>query len=211
MTDEDGPEEGPEGPPELPDDGPTDGPDEGGGETPAEGGSEGGSGGDDRPSLGSDEKADVDFDAISEEVEETVAEDDEADDGTTDDGADSSTESADESADVPELEDVSLSWGDLYVETLATLLVAVVEQYEERADITVEEVTELAQSGLIDISTQVDKLAAEMGGATELPPEYALIVGTVLLVVAVLVKETDVAQEALDGGLSGVLDGGDVA
>lgn len=160
--------------------------------------------GDDRPALDDDEKATFDLGAVDEvaaDVEAAVAEEEETDEDTDDSGTDEEATSGTESRSV-RLDDVSLSWGDMYVEIVATLLVVVVEEYGDGATLDADDVVELAQSGLIDISAQVDQLIAEMGGTTSLAPEYAILVGTGLLVVAVLVQETDIAQDAL-GDLAG--------
>lgn len=168
--------------------------------------------GDERPALDEDERASFDPDAVEDvagEIEAEVSEEDDGDEADTESG-DDTDESDDESMPV-ELDELSLSWGDLYVESVATLLVVVVDVYGEDADLSTDEVVELAQSGLVDISAQVDRLVAEMSGAgaTELPPEYAVLLGTALLAVAVLVKETDVAEDLLsDVANGGALAGG---
>lgn len=167
--------------------------------------------GDDRPALDDDERATFDPDAVGDVAAEieTEVNDEESDDDQAE-ADDEATESDSEASSV-ELEDVSLSWGDLYVESVATLLVVVVDVYDEHSDITTDEIVDLAQSGLVDISAQVDRLVAEMGGAgaSELPPEYAVLLGTALLAVAVLVKETDVAEDLLsDVAGGGALAGG---
>lgn len=155
---------------------------------------------DDRPALDESGKATVDLegvDEIADEIDEMEASDgDDGSDGEdTEQGADAD---ADTDAEVPDLD---LSWGDLYVDTLAMLLVAVVEEVGDEADdpITEDEIVELAQSGMIDLSAAVDKLVADMGGPTSMEPEYAVLAGTALLAVSVLVSETDVAKDALAG------------
>lgn len=172
--------------------------------------------GEERPALDDDERATFDPDAVADVAGEIEAEvsgeeapddqDDTEEDGSGDEGATSGTERSS-----VQLEDVSLSWGDLYVESVATLLVVVADVYDDHSDITTDEIVELAQSGLVDVSAQVDRLVADMAGgpATELPPEYAVLLGTVLLAVAVLVKETDVAEDVLsDLATGGALAGG---
>lgn len=158
--------------------------------------------GDERPELDEDEKATFSpdaVDAIAADVEAAVDGDDEEDE------ADDPSEDAEEAQEVVqagevELEDLDLSWGDVYVESVATLLVGVVNVYGEDSDVDVDDIVTLAESGLIDISAQVDRLVADMGvSSTQLSPEYAVVLGTALLAVAVLVKETDVAEEVLSG------------
>ncbi|WP_255198018.1 hypothetical protein [Halorarius litoreus] len=156
--------------------------------------------GDDRPALDEDERASFDPDAVGDVAEEIEAEVNDSEAEAREGGGDAEESDENGSEHTPvELEDVSLSWGDLYVESVATLLVVVADVYGEDADISTDVVVDLAQSGLVDISTQVDRLVAEMGGAgaSELPPEYAVLLGTALLAVAVLVKETDVAEDLL--------------
>jgi hypothetical protein len=68
----------------------------------------------------------------------------------------------------------------------------------------------MAEEGPIDIPAQVDQLVADaMGGSldeADLAPEYALLLGTGLLVFRVVVSETDILQDGLSETLSGAND-----
>lgn len=158
---------------------------------------------DERPELGEDEKATFSpeaVDAIAEDVEATVDgdEEEEEDDDQPEDAQED--EEAAQAAGI-DLEDIDLSavsWGDAYVESVATLLVVLVDVHGEDSDVETDDIVQMAESGLIDISAQVDRLVGEMGASsTELSPEYAVVLGTALLAFAVLVKETDVVEELL--------------
>jgi len=75
---------------------------------------------------------------------------------------------------------------------------------EAPTDLTTEEVYELACSPPVDLAEQADRVAEQMGGASQLPPEQALVVSTLLLVGAVLVTKTDLANEAVSSALDGM-------
>lgn len=157
-------------------------------------------GGDERPALDEDEKATFDLDGLAEEVEEEI-EAEEAETDSDDDSDEGSDDSTDEQATSGDVQELSLSWGDLYVDTISTLLVVVVEEYGDGSEITEEEIVNLASSGMIDVSAAVDQLVADMGGPSELSPEVAVVAGTALLAFAVLARETDVLADALGGEL----------
>jgi hypothetical protein len=181
-----------------------------------EGGDEGGST-DERPALDEDERATFDPDAARDLADDVVGGDDE------DDSDDEAAESGDESdadgepidapatGDPAQMESVSVSWGDIYVETISVLLVAVVEEETEgEPDLGVDEIAAMAEEGMVDIPAQVDQLVADaMGGSLEeadLAPEYALLLGTGLLAFRVIVTETDVLQDRLSTALNGAAD-----
>jgi len=156
----------------------------------------------DRPDLDEDSKASFDIgqvDDIADDIDDLEGDDQDVDDQDDQDGRGGQKERAGEETSQRSTSDLSLSWGDLYVDTLATLLVVVVDEYGDGATITEQEIIDLAQSGMVDISEAVDQLVVDMGGPTELPPEYAVVLGTALLAVAVLGKETDLLADALGG------------
>jgi hypothetical protein len=175
---------------------------------------------DDRPALDEDERASFDPDQARELAGEVAAEDDDAD--SDDEAAESGDESdadgePDDAPDAPattastELEDVSVSWGDIYVETISVLLVAVVEEETDgQPELGVDEIAAMAEEGPVDIPAQVDQLVADMMGGSldeaDLAPEYALLLGTGLLAFRVIVTETDVLQSGLSEALSGATD-----
>jgi hypothetical protein len=171
---------------------------------------------DDRPALDEDERASFDPDAARELAGEVAAEDDEdSDDEAAESGdesdADGEPDDTPETTASTELEDVSVSWGDIYVETISVLLVAVVEEETDgEPQLGVDEIAAMAEEGPVDIPAQVDQLVADMMGGSldeaDLAPEYALLLGTGLLAFRVIVTETDVLQSGLSEALSGATD-----
>jgi hypothetical protein len=84
----------------------------------------------------------------------------------------------------------------MYVDVLATLLVAVVDEYGD-GEADAEEIEALANQPPVALNEQADRVFAEMTGAEDLPPGQALVIGTATVAGTVIIKETDVAQDAL--------------
>lgn len=146
--------------------------------------------GDGRPALDDDERADFDLGDVDPEAVEGPAADE--DDGDGEDTAEESDDSDDGDSD-----DVSgESWGDMYVDVLGIVLIAVVEEYgDEDSDLEKSEVVDLANEPPIALNEQADRLFEEMGGTKDLPPGQALAVGSATVAGSVLLRETDVASE----------------
>lgn len=156
-------------------------------------------GDDGRPDLAPDEKADMDLSGIDVDAvtEETEAESDPSDEG--DEGpADAADALAPDDAD-GDGEASPYRMGDLYVEVLVVLLVAVVDEHGEDADVDPEDVREVANSPPFPLADAADDCLAEMLGTdgAEMTPQQALLAGTATVALTVLLKETDVLQDRL--------------
>jgi len=119
-----------------------------------------------------------------EDADTTDPESDEGEDTDSDDDADSDDVSDGE------------TWGDMYVDVLGIVLVAVVEEYgDEESDLSKQDVSELANEPPIALNEQADRLFEQMGGTKDLPPGQALAVGSATVAGSVLLRETDVASQ----------------
>lgn len=162
---------------------------------------------DGKPDITEEDRAEIDLSAVAEDIEDTVGDsvdDEESEEADTDDGEssegettpDTEKDSSDEAA-APDGE----TWGDMYVEVVAVLIAEGVDQYAgEDADadrMTAEDVANLARQPPVNLPRQVDRLAAEMGTAEDLPPGQAVVISTGLLAVVVLAKETDIMGDLL--------------
>lgn len=188
---------------ERPADTPTD---EGGGD-PTEKGVEAGrdeptddDAGDERPEIEDDERADIDLSGVNLDAV------DDDDDGDEQDGDD--TDETTESSSTPDLSpDEGETWGDMYVDTLAVILVAIVDEYGDGArEMTSEDIEELANQPPIALNEQADRVMENMGGTRDLPPGQALVVGSAVVGSTVLLRETDVASDIV-GELAGSIGG----
>lgn len=157
---------------------------------------------DEKPSIAPDEQAEMDLDDLAMAIEDEEGESEPADEGGESPDGDTDESESQQSEDTGDnggsqgpFEGVS--WGDMYVEVLAVVLVAAVEELsEEEADISEEEIYELATQPPVHLPNEVDRLAdqKDMG---EMTPQQAVVLGTSLLAGSVLVKETDVASDAI--------------
>ncbi len=163
------------------------------------------------PEVPASEKADVPSelaekmaDADSDDLDDPEA----ADSDEPGDGED--VEAPDEGA--PEdPEPPSVEWGEAAVESYAVLLVAVCEELDD-GDVNVNsgEIVDMARSGPIDLVEQAGLVLDDWGVSGDMAPETAVAVGAATLALAVVVRETDAAGEAVSR-LSDQLDlpGGD--
>jgi hypothetical protein len=172
---------------------------------------EDGSTGDDRPEIEDDERAEVDLGGVDPaEIEAAVS-------GPTDDPTSEGGESEDEDGeDDPHGEEAdthaerghdggssessaSTTWGDQYVSLLAVILGAVVDEHGEGDPVEVRaEVEALATQAPLRLDEDVDRLVAEMGGTEDLPPGQAIAVGSGVVAVSVLAKDSAVLSSALE-------------
>lgn len=159
---------------------------------------------DDRPEIEDDEKAeldlsDVDLDAV--DGEETTEDDAEGDGSAEEDDAGQQASSGEEE-DSSEEEDVDPydgeTWGDMYVDILATVLVSICEEHGEDSDVDAEEIVELANQPPVELNDAANRLFEEMGGTREMPPGQALVIGTATLAGTVVLRETDVANDVVN-------------
>jgi hypothetical protein len=145
--------------------------------------------------LEDDETADIDLSGITEDVAEEEG-----------DTTDESDESDGEREDTDAMPDAGTAFGDMYVDTLAVVLAAVVDEHGTDPDgMDAEEIGELARSPPFHLDTNVNRLAEEAVGADDIPPGKACAAMTALLVGMVVVKETDAATQLVDelGDLAG--------
>lgn len=163
---------------------------------------------DGKPDITEEDRAEIDLSAVAEDIEDSVGAADGEEGGEeapTDDGDGSeggttpeTEESSSDDAGAPDGE----TWGDMYVEVVAVLIAEGVDQYaDDDADaadrMTAEDVAALARQPPVDLPTQVNRLAAEMGTAEDLPPGQAVVLSTALLAVVVLAKETDIMGDVI--------------
>ena len=160
-----------------------------------------------KPDITDEDRAEIDLSSVAEDIEDSVGDsvDDEAgEEADTDTAGDSEGENTPDTenddsgeAAAPDGE----TWGDMYVEVVAVLIAEGVDQYAgEDADadrMTAEDVASLARQPPVNLPKQVDRLAAEMGTAEDLPPGQAVVISTGLLAVVVLAKETDIMGDLL--------------
>lgn len=144
---------------------------------------------DEKPALDSDEVADVDLDldGLTEQVQEATgdAQDDEPD-----------AEGQESEADDDASEALGTSFGEMYVDTLAVVLWAIVEETGDgEPDLDAEGIAEMATSAPMHLDQHVDAVAAEYAGGGDLPPGKAAVTMTALLAGIVLVQETDLAGD----------------
>ena len=145
------------------------------------------------PTIDDQDRVDVDVSDIADEIEADTGASEAPESGDGGD-VDDSDEGAPEGASGP----TSTSWGDIYVDGLAVVLVAVVDELEEgAADLSTEDVTELAMSPPVNLAEQADRVAEQMGSASQLPPEQALLLSTIVVVGAVVLTKTDLASQGI--------------
>lgn len=168
---------------------------------------------DETPDLAADEKATLpdDLADVAADVEaETGASSDDSDDVDLQETDDA--DGSDDSADAPDaLGGDSAAggptWGDQYVSVLSVVLAAIVEEHgDDDATADQAEIAHLATQHPINLNESADRVFAEMAGTSEMDPKQALVVSTGILAATVLLKETDVAADALGelGGLGGM-------
>ncbi|MFC7226303.1 hypothetical protein N0B31_02725 [Salinirubellus salinus] len=185
---------------------------------PSEAGVDGGSSRDERPEIEDDERAEIDLSgvdpadieaAVSGPTDEPPSDGGEPGDG---DGDDEPPEDPSEGgSDTPysgvegggstgaDGSSKTSTWGDQYVSLLAVLLGAVVDEHGEGDPAEVRaEVESLATQPPIRLNEDVDRLVAEMGGTEDLPPGQAIAVGSGVVAVSVLAKDSAVLGSALE-------------
>lgn len=177
---------------------PTDEADESGavseaGSEPTDGADE--SDGEETPAISGEERASVpDLGSVADKVEESAGA------GSDEGSSSSSDDEADEAADREEpSEMLANSFGDLYVDSLAAVLGAIVEEHgdQENPDMDAEAIEDLASGAPFHLNEHVDGLAEEMGAESDLSPQQAVVISTCAIVALVLIKETDVANSAI--------------
>lgn len=164
---------------------------------------------DERPELDADDRADIDLSGLAEDVEESVNPESAEE---SDDGTEESAEGGETTEDTGEGEESNSdgesgveagdgeTWGDMYVEVLAVVLIEVADEYSDddgEMDRTAEDVATLAQQPPVNLQAQVNRLAQDMNGAEDLPPGQAVAISTGLLAFTVLMQETDVAGDVV--------------
>ncbi|MFT4921041.1 MAG: hypothetical protein ACI8XM_000234 [Haloarculaceae archaeon] len=150
--------------------------------------------GDERPEIEDDERADLDLSGVDLDSVDDGGDDEGEEpthEPTEDSGADGSTQGSS-----PLNLDDEATWGDMYVDVLATVLVSVVDEYGEGGrEMAAEEIEELANQPPIALNEQADRVFEEMGGTRDLPPGQALVIGSATVAGSVLLRETDVAAD----------------
>ncbi|KAA9399669.1 hypothetical protein [Haloarcula sp. CBA1129] len=165
------------------------------------------------PEIDPDEQADVSLDELSvdpDDVEQEAgaASGDESDPDDSDDQDDPETSAADETANQPAMPD-GQTWGDQYVSMLALLLGEIAESTEGEPGKTAEDIEELARAPPVELDENVDEWLQQAGMGADVPPGKAVAIGTAGLVAVVLLTETDMAGDLMDG-LSDQLSGADL-
>jgi hypothetical protein len=159
---------------------------------------------DERPEIEADERAEIDLSGVDLEA---VDGDDQDEDDADEDEDDAGDDGDEEATDVALSPSEGQSWGDMYVDVLAVILIAIVDEYGEGdRELTAEDIEELANQPPIALNEQANRCMEQMGGTRDLPPGQALVVGSSVVGATVLLRETDVAGDVvgeLAGGLRG--------
>lgn len=146
---------------------------------------------DDQPAITEEEQADVDLADLADDVEAATrpdaGEDDQEDvDDTGDDQGDA----------LPAPEGGPAGqWGDMYVGLCTTVTNSIIEEYggENAERVDKDHFRE------VDLDYHFNETLQEMGRDTDLPPQQALLVGTMLAVGGPVVMQTDLLAELLEG------------
>ncbi|MBV0901813.1 hypothetical protein [Haloarcula salina] len=161
------------------------------------------------PDIDPDEQAEIsldDLDVDPDEVEEQAGAGN--DESEPDEETDTDEQGTDETASQPTTPDGE-TWGDQYVSLLALLLGEIAESTEGEPGKTAEDIEELARAPPVKLDDSVDRWLQEAGMGQDIPPGKAVALGTAGLVAVVLLTETDVASDLMDG-LSDQLSGADL-
>lgn len=161
------------------------------------------------PEVPASEKADVPSELAEKMADAADADLDDPDAADADEPEDGE-EGEDPREGVPEdPEPPSVEWGEAAVESYAVVLIAVCEEFDGEVDLTSEEIVDMARSGPIDLVEQAGLVLDGWGAGGEMSPETATALGAAMLALAVVVRETDAAGDAVSR-LSDQLDlGGD--
>jgi len=93
----------------------------------------------------------------------------------------------------------------MYVEILAVLLPEITEEMSgEPAEMTSDDVAELATKPPVELDAKFDAVVEDMGGMEEMSDKQALLLSTAIVCGTVLVKEGDVAGELVGTVREGV-------
>jgi hypothetical protein len=162
------------------------------------------------PEVPASEKADVPSELAEKmaDADSDALDDPEAAD--SDEPGDSEDVEAPEDGTPEDPEPPSVEWGEAAVEAYAVVLVAVCEELDDGdVNVTSGEIVNMARSGPIDLVEQAGLVLDDWGASGEMSPETAVAVGAATLGLAVVVRETDAAGDAVSH-LSDQLDlGGD--
>lgn len=146
---------------------------------------------DERPEIEDDERAELDLSGVDLDSVDGEGGGMDGDGDATGSEGDESSASPTQSGEVPEA-----TWGDMYVDVLATVLVSIVDEYgEDSREMDAEDIEALANQPPIALNEQADRLFEEMGGTRDLPPGQALVIGSATVAGSVLLRETDVAGD----------------
>lgn len=156
--------------------------------------------GEETPAISGEERASVpDLEGVADKVEESAG-------AGSSDASEADTEADDGEDREDPSEMLATSFGDLYVDSLAAVLGAIVEEHGDgETDMDAEAIEDLASGAPFHLNEHVDALAEEMGAESDLSPQQAVVISTCAIVAMVLVKETDVANSAI-GAISEKLD-----
>lgn len=146
------------------------------------------------PAIASDERAELPgLEDVADQVES------EAGAGSSDEEDDDQEDDADDDGGGNAGEELATSFGDLYVDSLAAVLGAIVEEHgdDPDPDMDGEAIHDLAAGPPFNLDGHVDALADEMGAESDLSPQQAVVLSTCAIIALVLVKETDVAGSAV--------------
>jgi hypothetical protein len=148
------------------------------------------------PEIEADERATIDLSGLADRVEAEAGRGDDAaavDEDTDDDGSVEPAGSSDES-----VESSGNSWGDAYVDILTVLLAAIADRHGTGDGIDTDELVDLATKPPVNLAENFDRMLEEAGRGTEIPPEKAVLFGSVALVAVVVIKETDLLDQGIE-------------
>jgi len=144
---------------------------------------------DDQPEIEPDETADVEGLDLDDAELDPDPESDSSDE--SEDSGETGTTDSDEGDEADDLEERGGRWGDMYVKTLTRTTNRVIEKHgdEDSQKIDEEHFTE------IDLDRHFNETMEKFSGTSEMEPEQALVIGSLVGVAGPIALETDLLSE----------------
>lgn len=148
----------------------------------------------DQPEITEEETADVDLADLADDVEEATRPDVDDDQDDVDDQDDDVGDDQGDGLPAPDT-GTSGQWGDMYVGLCTTVTNSIIDEYGDEGAEQVDE----DHFREVDLDHYFNETLSEMGKSSDMPPQQALIVGTMLAVGGPVVMQTDLIGELLEG------------
>ena len=147
---------------------------------------------DEQPPIDEGETAEVDLDALAANVEEVAGAG--AGDEDDEDDVDVETTESEESAPTPRESGGGSTWGDMYVQSLTSLSNALIEEHGKPGaePMTADRAYEL------DLAENFDQLMKSRGMREDMPPEQAVLLGTMMFVGAAVLTKTTLVSDMME-------------